>query len=154
MAAEIAWASIKLAFAQGMAWVTNAWAEFSTGLASIFDGAVICPNRIAGPKCLAANRSSISATHLLPVQKTLYDSRMEPEVEKCDDVTFDEMLPWLELGCWTALVLAPILYYINGPSVSTDQAVVRTGLVIVSAVGACVLRYANWRKSRQAETGE
>lgn len=40
LAAEIAWASIKLAFAEGMAWVTNAWAEFSTGLASIFDGAV------------------------------------------------------------------------------------------------------------------
>jgi phage-related protein len=46
LAAEIAWASIKLAFAQGMAWVTNAWAEFSTGLASIFDGAITTVRQI------------------------------------------------------------------------------------------------------------
>ncbi|MCA9219454.1 MAG: hypothetical protein KDA71_03960, partial [Planctomycetales bacterium] len=40
LAAEIAWASIRLAFAQGMAWVTNAWTEFTTGLALIFDGVI------------------------------------------------------------------------------------------------------------------
>jgi len=60
----------------------------------------------------------------------------EPVEVDDDDLSLEELLPWLEFGCWTALVLAPILYYVNGPSVSTDQAVVRTGLVIAAAVGA------------------
>ncbi|MDA1052252.1 MAG: hypothetical protein O3C40_17480 [Planctomycetota bacterium] len=76
---------------------------------------------------------------------------MTPPTEPTDDdVSLDELLPWLEFGCWTALVLAPILYYVNGPSVSTDQAVVRTGLVIVAAVGAVLLRFVNWRRKRAA----
>ena len=40
LAAEIAWASIKVAFAQGMAWVTNTWTEFTTGLGLIFDSVI------------------------------------------------------------------------------------------------------------------
>jgi hypothetical protein len=67
-----------------------------------------------------------------------------------DDLSLEELLPWLEFGCWTALVLAPILYYVNGPSVSTDQAVVRTGLIILAAVGAITLRFVNWRRNRAA----
>lgn len=62
-----------------------------------------------------------------------------------DELSLDELLPWLEFACWTALVLSPILYYVNGPSVSNDQALVRTGLVIVSAIGAIALRLVNWR---------
>jgi len=65
-----------------------------------------------------------------------------------DDLSLDELLPWLEFGCWTALVLAPILYYVNGPSVSTDQAVVRTGLVVLATIGAITLRCVNWRRGR------
>ncbi|MGI6416377.1 MAG: hypothetical protein ACOX1P_11970 [Thermoguttaceae bacterium] len=36
--------------------------------------------------------------------------------------------PWFlaEFSCWTMVVLAPILTWINGPSVSTDQFVVGT----------------------------
>ena len=41
LAGEVAWTSIKLAFVQGIAWVTNAWTEFTTGLATIFDGVVV-----------------------------------------------------------------------------------------------------------------
>jgi hypothetical protein len=40
LAGEIAWASIKLSFAEGIAWATNAWTEFATGLASIWDATV------------------------------------------------------------------------------------------------------------------
>ena len=65
-----------------------------------------------------------------------------------EELSLDEILPWLEFGCWTALVLAPLLYYVNGPSVSTDQAVVRTGLVILAAFGAITLRFVNWRCGR------
>lgn len=72
----------------------------------------------------------------------------EPTEATGDDISLDEMLPWLEFGCWTALVLAPILYYVNGPSVSTDQAVVRFGLVMLAAAGAVILRLVNWRRKK------
>ena len=71
-----------------------------------------------------------------------------------DDIQLGELLPWLELGCWTVLLLAPVLYYVNGPSVSTDQAVVRTGLVILAAVGAATLRLINWRRGRRTGAPE
>ena len=63
-----------------------------------------------------------------------------------EDLTTAEVLGCSEFACWTMLTLAPILYHINGPSVSADQAVVRTILVTTAAVGAGVLRCANWRK--------
>ena len=72
----------------------------------------------------------------------------EPTDAAGDDISLDEVLPWAEFGCWTALVLAPILYYVNGPSVSSDQAVVRSGLVILAALGAVALRFLNWRRGR------
>jgi len=67
-----------------------------------------------------------------------------------EELTWEEMAPWLEFACWFALFLAPILYYVNGPSVSHDQFVVRTGLVVLSGVGGVVLRIVNWRRSRRA----
>ena len=64
------------------------------------------------------------------------------------DISLEELLPWLEFACWTALVLAPILYLVHGPSVSTEQLVVRTLLVFVAAVGALLLRLVNWKRKR------
>ena len=48
-----------------------------------------------------------------------------------------EGVPWwaIELGCWTMVLLAPILTWINGPPVSTDQAVVRTVVFILALLG-------------------
>ena len=66
-----------------------------------------------------------------------------------EQLTTAEILGWSEFACWTSLALAPVLYYVNGPSVSTDQAVVRAALVVLSAMGAVVLRWINWRRSRQ-----
>ena len=68
--------------------------------------------------------------------------------ESDDDLSPNELLPWLEYGCWTALVLAPILHFVNGPSVSSDQVAVRTGLIVCAAVGGLGLRLVNWRRSR------
>lgn len=48
---------------------------------------------------------------------------------------------WLaELFCWTIVVLAPVLRWIHGPAVSTDQLVVRIALVSLALVGAVTLR--------------
>ena len=50
----------------------------------------------------------------------------------------------LELWCWAVAILAPILAWVNGPAVSTDQAVVR-GLVFGAAlVGGVSIRVAKW----------
>lgn len=71
----------------------------------------------------------------------------EPAPED-DDISPDELRQWLEFSCWTALVMAPILYWLNGPSVSTDQFVVRTGLVVIAACGGIGLRLYAWRRGR------
>ena len=54
----------------------------------------------------------------------------------------EAVLGWLELGCWTMVVLAPFLYWVNGPAVSTDQLVVRSGLVGFALGGGLALRLA------------
>lgn len=73
--------------------------------------------------------------------------------ESVDELTTAEILGWLEFACWTMLALAPILYYVNGPSVSPDQFVVRTALIVLSATGAIVLRWVNWRRRKRKESG-
>ncbi|MGO8750415.1 MAG: hypothetical protein ACLQNE_31095 [Thermoguttaceae bacterium] len=50
--------------------------------------------------------------------------------------------PWFlaEFGCWTMVVLAPILTWVNGPAVSTDQHVVRVAVFVLAATGAIGIR--------------
>lgn len=48
-----------------------------------------------------------------------------------------QMAEWF---CWTVVVLAPLLRWIHGPAVSTDQLVVRIALVCLALVGAVTLR--------------
>jgi hypothetical protein len=61
-----------------------------------------------------------------------------------DTLSGGEIRYWIEFGCWTTLALTPFLYYVNGPSVSTDQFVVRSALVILAAFGAVGLRLFSW----------
>lgn len=63
--------------------------------------------------------------------------------------------PWrmAELCCWFVVVLAPILTWVNGPSVSTDQFVVRTFVFCAALTGGVVLSVANfirWRRKKRA----
>ena len=51
-----------------------------------------------------------------------------------------EVLGWLELSCWTMVALAPFLYWVNGPAVSTDQAVVRGIVFGVALTGGIAIR--------------
>ena len=74
-----------------------------------------------------------------------------PEIDR------DDVVHWAEFACWTALALMPFLQWVNGPSVSTDQAVVRTALVVLAVTGCVVLRIVNWRRRvrrRAAKTKE
>ena len=61
-----------------------------------------------------------------------------------EELSLREFLAWAEFCCWVSVILTPILIWWNGPSVSNDQAVVRTGLVIVSGLGAVGLRIWNF----------
>ena len=67
-----------------------------------------------------------------------FDGQSEPEL------TPGEIRKWAEFCCWTTLCLAPFLYWVNGPAVSTDQFVVRTALVVLAALGALGLRVFAW----------
>lgn len=68
----------------------------------------------------------------------------EPPIDREPELTPRETRGWAELFCWTALALSPMLYWINGPAVSTDQFVVRTALVVLAACGAVGLRFIAW----------
>lgn len=59
--------------------------------------------------------------------------------------------PWslAEFCCWTAVFLAPILTWVNGPSVSTDQFVMRTIVFSLAVCGAFSLRARNFVHRRQ-----
>ncbi|HVA48853.1 MAG TPA: hypothetical protein VNH11_20975 [Pirellulales bacterium] len=69
----------------------------------------------------------------------------EERPEQEHELTPREVRQWAEFCCWTTLALAPFLYWVNGPAVSTDQFVVRTALVALAAAGAGTLRLFAWR---------
>ena len=77
----------------------------------------------------------------------------EGDEKQRDEIELAELLPWLEFCCWVTLGLTPILYWVNGPSVSADQFVVRTTLVIVAAVGAVTLRIWHCTRGRRRGRG-
>jgi len=54
----------------------------------------------------------------------------------------------LELGCWTATAMLPILAWINGPAVSPDQCVIRWAAAMVVVWTAIGLRLAAWRNRK------
>lgn len=57
-----------------------------------------------------------------------------------EDVSVAELRVWCELGAWCAVVLAPIIWWAQGPSVSKDQFMVRTGLIVASVLIGVWLR--------------
>ncbi|MGO8753244.1 MAG: hypothetical protein ACLQNE_45485 [Thermoguttaceae bacterium] len=58
-----------------------------------------------------------------------------PPVERPVDPLF-----LAEFFCWTMVVLAPVLTWVNGPAVSTDQFVVRTAVFALALAGGIGLR--------------
>jgi hypothetical protein len=66
------------------------------------------------------------------------DEQKAPQGE--NELRLNELLPWAEFCAWSALIMTPIIWWLQGPSVSTDQFVVRTSLVVISAIVGVGLR--------------
>lgn len=64
-------------------------------------------------------------------------------------ISREELLGWAEFACWTVVVLAPSLWWVNGPAVSTDQFVVRATLTVVAVIGGVSLRIGKWVRGRR-----
>jgi hypothetical protein len=67
-------------------------------------------------------------------------------------ITWTEVRDWAEFFGWTTLVLWPFLYWVNGPSVSDDQFVVRCILIIVAACCAFGVRGGKIWVNRRSRT--
>lgn len=61
-----------------------------------------------------------------------------------NDITPAELSGWIEFACWTTVAIAPFLYWVNGPAVSTDQLVVRTALVTLALIAGLAIRVTKW----------
>ena len=70
-----------------------------------------------------------------------------------DELRLNELLAWAEFCAWSALVMTPIIWSLQGPSVSTDQFVVRTSLIVVSALVGVGLRVRAVVARRRETTG-
>jgi len=62
-----------------------------------------------------------------------------------DDPVADEpdlgvVISWAEFCAWATLAMTPVIWWLQGPSVSTDQFVVRTSLLVISAATGLSLR--------------
>lgn len=54
----------------------------------------------------------------------------------------------VELGLWLAVLVLPGIAWVNGPSVSNDQWVVRCLVIATALLGAIGLRIRFWRQQR------
>ena len=63
-----------------------------------------------------------------------------------DEITWQELFVHLEFGCWTAIVLIPIIYFIQGPAVSHDQFVMRSLVTAIAVIGVPTLTILRRRK--------
>ena len=67
-----------------------------------------------------------------------------------DEITLEELAYWAEFCSWTTLALTPLLRWVNGPAVSTDQLVVRIALVVIAACVAVSLRVMKLARRRHS----
>jgi len=64
--------------------------------------------------------------------------------DETNEIGAEELVGWIELGCWISIALLPFLYWVNGGAVSTDQLVLRWIVVVVVISGAVGLRIRRW----------
>jgi hypothetical protein len=97
---------------------------------------------------LGSLRLCRSSNYELDCEQGTMKDDSENAVQAQGRLTNEEMLGWIEFGCWTMLLLTPALCHINGPAVSPDQLVVRTALVLIAGIVAASLRFRH-RRLRQ-----
>lgn len=68
------------------------------------------------------------------------DAPRPPRDRPHEPLSVTEVRYWAEFICWTMVVLAPLLTWLNGPAVSTDQFVVRTATFCLALIGGVSLR--------------
>ncbi len=61
----------------------------------------------------------------------------EPSILKSE---VNDFIWRLELACWASLLMTPVVIWLQGASVSTDQLVVRTMIVLTLGAAALGLR--------------
>lgn len=57
---------------------------------------------------------------------------------------FRGISPAIEFVCWVIVALAPMLRLVNGPPVTSDQAVVQISVVVVAVSCGVGIRCYNW----------
>ncbi len=65
---------------------------------------------------------------------------MELEQKADEEIQFIELAPALEFACWTVVLLAPFLRFINGAAVTNDQWWIQVFLFTSALLSACSLR--------------
>ena len=65
---------------------------------------------------------------------------MNEDDESSGDIHFGDIAPAMEFVCWIVVLLAPLLRWIDGPSVTDDQFVVQIALFSLALLGAVGLR--------------
>lgn len=73
--------------------------------------------------------------------------------DEMNEISAAELIGWIELGCWISLALLPLLYWVNGAAVSSDQLVVRWIVVMVVICGSVGLRARRWLGVRRQRQG-
>jgi hypothetical protein len=58
-----------------------------------------------------------------------------------EEIHFRDLAPAIEFVCWLAVVLLPVLRWINGPAVTSDQFVIQVALFAVALVCGSGLRF-------------
>tara|TARA_R110002072_G_scaffold243821_2_gene403037 strand:- start:3748 stop:4059 length:312 start_codon:yes stop_codon:yes gene_type:complete len=77
------------------------------------------------------------------------ENRSSPDKDS-DDLTVEELRQWGEQLCWMILAMTPVVWWLQGESVSKDQFVVRVSLLVLSASGGVAFRIAALMRSRRA----
>ncbi len=57
-----------------------------------------------------------------------------------ENVRFSDIVPGIKFVCWMVVFLAPLLRWINGAAVTSDQFFIQVALFSVALAGAVVLR--------------
>ena len=69
--------------------------------------------------------------------------------EDSEELTVEELRQWGEQLCWMILAMTPVVWWLQGESVSKDQFVVRVSLLVLSASGGVTFRIAAFIRNRR-----